>query len=409
MRIFQLLLCCVLLAGCMHASSLPTTVPNGLGWQAQVSNFPNAANPRFTPLYNFTGLADGGTPESVLVTINGEIYGTTTWGGAHGYGGLFELSPSGTERVIDSFDSPSRELFGLVALDGNLYGLRHRDRAIPGAVVEVSTSGEERVIYRFKGSPDIGNFDGRWSGLIAVNHKLYGMSFGGGNKSRYFHSGGGCGTVFELSKSGVERVLHRFNGRSDGFAPLGTLVAFDGKLYGTTELGGNRTGFNGNGVVFEVNMSGKERVLHRFQATPDANNPAGNLVVINGKLYGASIGGGKYNNGAIFEVSLSGNERVIKSFRRKSEEGSFVTGLTVVGGKIYGTTGFGGLGDGGAIFEINTSGEVSALHYFKRYSEPTGGLVALGDKLYGATQNGGLPGCSSWPGSNCGTLFGLTL
>ena len=81
MRAFQLLLCCALLAGCMRASSLPTNVPIGPAWQEQVSNLPSAANPRFTFLYKFTGLTDGGSPESALATINGEIYGTTTWGG----------------------------------------------------------------------------------------------------------------------------------------------------------------------------------------------------------------------------------------------------------------------------------------------------------------------------------------
>jgi uncharacterized repeat protein (TIGR03803 family) len=169
-------------------------------------------------------------------------------------------------------------------------------------------------------------------------------------------------------------------------------------------------GVNGNGVVFEMSTSGKERVLYRFKPAPDANNPGGNLVVINGKLYGASLGGGKYNVGTIFEVSMSGRERVLRSFEDgHTNIGFAVNPLTVLGGKIYGTTGARGLGDGGAIFEMSTSGAVQILHYFKRGSSPIAGFAVLGDKLYGATSNGGLQGCSSWPSSNCGTLFELSL
>ena len=402
MRAFPLLLCCVLLAGCMrNALSLPATVPDNPAWQTPYAVLTSATKPRFTNLYNFKGLADGGFPLSVLATMNGDLYGTVYSGGAYGHGAVFEISPSGTERVIYSIDASFRSLFGLVALDGKLYGLSR------GAFFEVSLSGQGRILHRFNGA-DPGNFDPKWQGQIAVNHRIYGMSPGGGGNSRACRKIAGrygCGTVFEISKSGAVRVLYRFNGGSDGLEPVGTLVAFDGKLYGTTTAGGISDGFSGEGVVFEVSMSGKERVLYRFKREPDAEFPIGNLVVLNGKLYGASLEGGKYDNGAIFEVSMYGKERVIKSFRRRSEQGTFVTGLTVLGGKIYGTTGFGGFGKGGAIFEINTSGEAPTLHSFKMDSEPTGGLVALGNKLYGVTANGGIPGCYD----HCGTVFGLSL
>ena len=174
-----------------------------------------------------------------------------------------------------------------------------------------------------------------WSGLLVMNHKLYAMSYAGGSNSRYCRGlDSGCGAVVEMSKSGAERVLYRFSGRSDGFGPLGTLVAFDSKLYGTTTLGGSPSGWNGYGVVFELSMSGKERTLYTFRPAPDANEPIGNLVVINGKLYGSSLSGGKYGGGAIFEVSLSGKERIIRSLRNRGGVGSFITGLTVMGDKM---------------------------------------------------------------------------
>ena len=48
----------------------------------------------------------------------------------------------------------------------------------------------------------------------------------------------GCGTVFRVSLSGDERVLYRFRGTPDGWYPSGKLIDVDGTLYGTTADGG---------------------------------------------------------------------------------------------------------------------------------------------------------------------------
>src|SRR5580704_17377730 len=109
-----------------------------------------------------------------------------------------------------------------------------------------------RTLYRFKGAPD---GSAPRSSLVALHGKLYGTTSAGGNPTAAV---GGGGTVFEVSTSGVERVLYRFNGRPDGATPEAALVALDGKLYGTTRAGGHR---NYAGTIFEVDTSGTERLV----------------------------------------------------------------------------------------------------------------------------------------------------
>ena len=60
--------------------------------------------------------------------------------------------------------------------------------------------------------------------------------------------GFGCGTIFEISSSGKETILHRFQGGTDGADPVAGLLELKGKLYGTTEEGGA----NGDGTVFSL-------------------------------------------------------------------------------------------------------------------------------------------------------------
>ena len=78
-----------------------------------------------TVLYNFTGYSDGTGPMGGLVRDKvGNFYGTTSGGGADGFGTVFKLETSGKETVLHSF----AELEGPPAAGllrdgaGNLYG-----------------------------------------------------------------------------------------------------------------------------------------------------------------------------------------------------------------------------------------------------------------------------------------------
>jgi uncharacterized repeat protein (TIGR03803 family) len=104
-----------------------------------------------------------------------------------------------------------------------------------GVVYSITTSGSEKVVYRFKGGSDGGN---PLAGLVEVNGALYGTTYGGGAS--------GLGTVFSISTSGGEQVLHSFAG-PDGAGPRAGLIDVGGTLYGTTFSGGNGKGCGGKG------------------------------------------------------------------------------------------------------------------------------------------------------------------
>ena len=61
-----------------------------------------------TVLYSFTGGTDGGYPlDGVIRDPAGNLYGTTSGGGASGAGVVFKVDPSGNETVLYSFTGGS--------------------------------------------------------------------------------------------------------------------------------------------------------------------------------------------------------------------------------------------------------------------------------------------------------------
>lgn len=258
------------------------------------------------------------------------------------------------------------------------------------------------LLYQFKS----GN-DGTqpWASLIVdAKGNLYGTTSLDGAY--------GYGTVFKLSPTGKETVLHSFTGTGgDGATPIAPLVRdAAGNLYGTTEFGGiygTNCGGNGCGVVFKVDPNGKETVLYRFTGTgSDGSNPAQGLVRdAAGNLYGTTQGGGTHGGGIVFKVSARGKETVLYSLSAANGDGSLPFGGSLLrdsAGNLYGTTLFGGFQGFGTVFKLDPKNNETVLYSFNAGNgdgiEPTGTLArdAAGN-LYGATFFGGA--------SNFGTLF----
>jgi uncharacterized repeat protein (TIGR03803 family) len=169
---------------------------------------------------------------------------------------------------------------------------------------------------------------------------LYGTTNGGGT---------GYGTVFKLTSTGKEIVLHTFTGGVDGGSPEGNLIRdIDGNLYGTTFTGGTSTGglwcVLGCGTVYKLSAAGIKTVLYNFQGGTDAAFPTSGLVRdANGNLYGATpYGGNSDGGGAVFEITPAGDERLLYVFPGGTN-GAFTVGGVIRDGKsnLYGAT-FGG-------------------------------------------------------------------
>jgi len=313
-----------ILAGC---AALPTATGQPLTLrqppvlrQAQDERVYAQGDKTYQILYDFHSEPDGATPDGTLLRVRGMFYGATNGGGKNGKGTVFVVSASGKERVLYSFkrkpDGAAPQA-GLVYLAGKLYGTTalggtHGD----GTVFEVTMSGKERVLHSFTDVPDGDIPD---APLIAANGALYGTTLWGGSASCIPSASRsyGCGTVFAVTTTGKERVVHAFAGGRDGTLPQAPLLAVGDKLYGTATAGGTAD----FGVVYEISESGAERVLHSFKGSPDGQYPLAGLTAVDGMLYGTTSQGGVHrvrseSQGTVFRLSTAGDdERVLQLLR----------------------------------------------------------------------------------------------
>jgi uncharacterized repeat protein (TIGR03803 family) len=325
--------------------------------------------------------------------------------GVYGNGTVFSLTTSGKEHVLYRFkggsdgDNPNG---GLVAVNGLLYGTTNgggrgcRQESGCGTVFSITSSGQEHVVYRFKGGSD--GISPAAGSLVWLDGRLYGATSRGGTTCPA--SGGstetGCGTVFSVDTSGNERMLYRFRGNRDGASPNAPLLALDGKLYGTTYAGGAAGSCDYYcGTLFEVTTSGVERVLHRFIGGSDGSSPGSGLTDVGGVIYGTTGADGGCC-GTVFKTTTSGAESPIYSFKGPPDAGA-PNGVLVADHKLlYGTSLAGGkvcpLGywDSGTIFSVSTAGAERVVHTFscKLIFDPSGGLLPLAHVLYGAAESG---------------------
>jgi uncharacterized repeat protein (TIGR03803 family) len=318
---------------------------------------------RETVLHVFTGgTSDGATPYGRLVMDeSGNLYGTTWSGGAFGLGTVFKVD-SGGETVLYSFmGSPdgAHPYAGLV-MDGadELYGTTENGgTSNAGTVFKIDTSGNESVFYSFNGGPSDGA-DPKADLTFDPAGNLYGTTYSGGSA--------GYGTVFELNTSGSETILHSFTGGADGGNPFGGVTRDStGALYGTVENGGSQS-LNPQyqagpeishgccrGVVYELNGNGFSE-LYTFTGGNDGANPACDLALNNGVLYGTTLGGGPGHQGTAFSLTISTrSETVLHGFRGATDGGTPQAGLLMNGaGVLYGTAEKGGgLSKHGTVFQ----------------------------------------------------------
>jgi uncharacterized repeat protein (TIGR03803 family) len=214
-------------------------------------------------LYNFGSFTDDGYEPSASLIFDaaGNLYGTTQFGGIHGWGTVFELTPTGgggwSEQVLLNFGTggafPQAGLIFDAA--GNLYGTTSEGGTNIGTVFELTPNvgggWTETVLHNF-GSGTDGSYP--YAGLIFdAAGNLYGTTQYGGT---YNSCSGGCGTVFELTPTAggkwTEQVLLNFNGTGGANPYAGLIFDAAGHLYGTTQLTYyNCSGFY-CGTVFEL-------------------------------------------------------------------------------------------------------------------------------------------------------------
>jgi uncharacterized repeat protein (TIGR03803 family) len=268
-----------------------------------------------TMLHSFGASAtDGINPMAGLILgTDGNFYGTTEDGGAHcsaegtACGTFFKMTPAGVETILYSFGATSADgntpQAGLIeGTDGNFYGTTTLGGAHGGGTVfKLTLAGAETVLYSF-GATSTDAFEPRAGLILGSDGNFYGTTYAGGAHQQ-------SGTVFKITPTGVETVLYSFGATStDAALPVASLIqSADGNFYGTTSSGGtNGVVALAAGTVFKVTPAGVETVLHSFgTSSTDGAEAEGALIQdADGNLYGTTFLGGANSEGTVFKITL---------------------------------------------------------------------------------------------------------
>jgi len=334
----------------------------------------------YSRLYSFSicaGCGSGANPQApVMLDASGAIYGTAYNGGTRGVGTLFKLTPNAGRwhaHVFHDFCSSSFCSDGSNPISGGFYP-------------------QARYGAPYDGTSDV-----------------YGVTIAGG-QSPY-------GVLYRWTPKGGEHIAKSFcveTGCTDGAQPNGE-IAFDDSGYacGTTRSGG--TAQHGTLYCLEDGDNSWSYSFCSRSTCIDGSVPfAGTVPDGNNNVLGTTRYGGKYGQGVVYAVStgaLPHHERVLHNFcsRPNCADGSGpMSAVLLVSGAIYGTTSRGGEFDGGTIFRIDATGHEIVLHSFCRLTgcpdgyAPQAGLTTDGNgHLFGTATQGGRYGS--------GTVFELDL
>ena len=376
----------------------------------------------YTVLHTFTGKGDGKGPEARLVQgSDGALYGTTDGGGSFDMGAIFKLDLSGDETVLRRYWGGDGSAPGDSILDreGVLYGVTAYG-GMPegggwgygsGTVFKLDKTGKYTILHRFNGKSDGGGPEG--PSIRDAKGNLYGITNSGGDLTcgSYLQ---GCGVIFKLDTTGKETVVHTFK-TSDGLEYPGPVIQDNvGNFYRAA------VPINQAGLIFKVDSTGKVTVLYNFTGGVDGESPIGPLLRdAVGNLYGVAAWGGEYSCGLVFKLDPAGKETVLHQFDGKiyvqSGDGCGPGAglMRDTAGNFYGTTEWGGLGGYGTVFEVDPSGNETVLYSFAGGSNGAMPNTVLyldrSGNFYGTTSAGGDTSCYARdyvPG--CGVVFKLT-
>jgi uncharacterized repeat protein (TIGR03803 family) len=268
-------------------------------------------------VYRFgSSSTDGTTPlGGVVADSQHRFYGTTSRGGAYGYGTVYRIFlptqkyQGGTEEILHSFtgkngDGATPMASVILGSDGSVYGTTSLGGTSGRGMVFklANTPGWPLTVLHAFGSSGPGYPEAALA--FGTDGLLYGTT-------SYFDDERGAdeGTEFSVSAAGdtVEFKLLRTFGQTgpsgDGIAPLG-LASLPPPYanFSNGFLGATTGGPNGEetGNVFSLRIGPKgnsdQTTLYTFGPLPDVNTPTAAPIVgqgaIAGALYGCAQGGG---------------------------------------------------------------------------------------------------------------------
>ncbi|MGO8672144.1 MAG: choice-of-anchor tandem repeat GloVer-containing protein, partial [Capsulimonadaceae bacterium] len=252
---------------------------------------------------------DGDQPQAGLVYDGTNFYGTCDAGGSANDGTVFKITHAGSVTILHSFGSVANDGLqpqsALIEMGGNFYGTTAFGGTVDsGTVFEITPSGTVTILHNFSdGSVPNDGSDPEYAALVYDGTNFYGTTEAGGTA--------GYGTAFEMTPSGSVTIEYSFGSvTNDGKYPEASLVlATDGNFYGVCNQGGTGTGADGTVFKLTPGTPWTETILHNFNdgSVPDDGYfPDGGLTEgADGNLYGTTLQGGSVNGGTTYKVTIA--------------------------------------------------------------------------------------------------------
>jgi uncharacterized repeat protein (TIGR03803 family) len=327
----------------------------------------------FHTLHQWTG---GGKPYSGLdLATDDKYYGINEVGGTDKLGTVFRMTASGGVSTLYNFPGGSGGAFGMSvmqSMEGDFYvstsgGSYSGDDH--GSILRMTKDGNVTLLHAFTGSDGTGP-------MVLVqgaDFRFYGVTARGGS--------GNGGTIFRISSTGDFEVLYNFNANG-AFPEAGLIQANDGNFYGTTSEGGS----SNHGVLFRITPGGAYTVLHNFSGKADGGAPAGRLVqATDGNLYGANVFGGAEFNGVLYGATLAGAVVAIHNFSATDGVDAQAELMQHTNGRIYGSTSSGGEFNHGVFYSLD-AGLAPFVTYLPVYGRAGAEVQILGQGFSDASR-----------------------
>lgn len=250
-----------------------------------------------------TNCADGSSGGALVVGTDGNVYGTTYYGGANSDGTIFKVTPSsGAYEVVYNFnvstvgENPSALV---VASDGTFYGLTASSTLGEVLFHYTEATGEFQAF-----SMNFPTFDGLPSSgfllTLGPNGNFYGVY------EIYGTSGAG---IFEIEPDGSNLQLFPFYTTLDGAgSPQTMMLASDGNLWMDNYNGSNGEGY-GDIITLSPTDGSLIQTLSPFSSRAAVGAyPAELIQAPNGILWGSTYQYGRastnhFGDGAVFRLN----------------------------------------------------------------------------------------------------------
>lgn len=354
--------------------------------------------PTPTVLYEFQGEpTDAPNPFGAMAQgRDGNLYGTGTARGANFRGGVWKITPSGTETLLVSFPSTYNNCQGLtLGMDGNFYGDCFGGGAHNlGLIYRVTPAGVLTDLHDFDGLANDGTpFQG--PPVLGPDGNLYGQT---GNSNTL------SGSIYRITPAGVYKNLNALSGGYSLPSPL--TFGSDGNLYttvATAPVFGNR------GAVVRITTGGAIKTVYGFVDTTGSFPNSGVIQGTDGKLYGTTSFGGAHGNGTIYKVSTAGAFTELHSTDNPTGPANYNDLLQATNGDFYGAGFGGGTGNQGDIYELTSADVFSSFLLDQSTKAALGNQPAAplmqhtNGTIFGTNSTGGSP----FPAQ--GTFFSLNI